>query len=106
PLTQPGAGVKEGEYLLAVNGQELRGEDEVYRPFEGTAGKQVVLKVGPNPDGKDSREVTVVPVANERELRNLAWVDANRRAVDKMTGGRGADGDLAGTAAQRNARFN
>ena len=48
PLTQPGAGVKEGEYLLAVNGQELRGEDEVYRLFEGTAGKQTVLKVGPN----------------------------------------------------------
>ena len=47
PLTQPGAGVKEGEYLLAVNGQELRGEDEVYRLFEGTAGKQTVLKVGP-----------------------------------------------------------
>src|SRR5205807_1741149 len=62
PLTQPGAGVSEGEYLLAVNGKELRGEDEVYALFEGTAGRQTVLKVGPNPDGKDSREVIVVPV--------------------------------------------
>ena len=48
PLLQPGAGVKEGEYLLAVNGQEVRGEDEVYRLFEGTAGKQTMLKVGPS----------------------------------------------------------
>jgi tricorn protease len=44
PLTQPGAGVKEGEYVLAVNGQDLKGEDEVYRLFEGTAGKQTILR--------------------------------------------------------------
>ncbi|HJZ91918.1 MAG TPA: PDZ domain-containing protein, partial [Gemmataceae bacterium] len=87
PLTQPGAGVKEGEFLLAVNGQELRGEDEVYRHFEGTAGKQTVIKVGPTADGKGSREVIVVPAGSERALRNLAWVDANRRTVDKLTNG-------------------
>ncbi len=106
PLTQPGAGVKEGEYLLAVGGKDLRGEDEVYRPFEGTAGKQVVLKVGPSPDGKDSREVTVVPIDNERALRNLAWVDANRRMVDKLTGGRVAYIYLPDTAVQGFIRFN
>jgi tricorn protease len=106
PLTQPGAGVKEGEYLLAVNGQELRGEDEVYRPFEGTAGKQTLLKVGPSPDGKDAREVTVVPAANERQLRNLAWVDANRRTVDKLTGGRVAYVYLPDTNIQGYIRFN
>ena len=106
PLTQPGAGVKEGEYLLAVNGQELRGDDEVYRLFEGTAGKQTVLKVGPSADGKDSREVTVVPVPNERQLRNLAWVDANRRTVDKLTGGRVAYVYLPDTAVGGFTRFN
>jgi tricorn protease len=106
PLTQPGAGVKEGEYLLAVNGQELKGDDEVYRLFEGTAGKQTVIKVGPNADGKDSREVTVVPVPNERALRNLAWVDANRRAVDKATNGRVAYLYLPDTSLDGYARFN
>jgi tricorn protease len=106
PLTQPGAGVKEGEYLLAVNGKELRGDDEVYRLFEGTAGKQVVLTVGPSPDGKGSREVTVVPVGNERPLRNLAWVDANRRAVDRLTGGRVAYIYLPDTFVQGYTRFN
>jgi tricorn protease len=106
PLTQPGAGVKEGEYLLAVDGRELRGEDEVYRLFEGTADKQVVLKVGPSPDGQGSREVTVVPVGNERALRNLAWVDANRRAVDRMTGGRVAYVYLPDTYVEGYTRFN
>jgi tricorn protease len=106
PLTQPGANVKEGEYLLEVNGQELRGDDEVYRLFEGTAGKQTILKVGPTPDGKGSREVTVVPIDNERMLRNLAWVDANRRAVDKATGGKVAYVYVPDTSAQGYIRFN
>src|SRR4030095_6439488 len=88
PLTQPGAGVKEGEYLLAVNGQDLTADDEVYKPFEGTGGRQTVRKVGPNPDGTGSREVVVVPVPSEQMLRGLAWVDDNRRLVDRMTGGR------------------
>ncbi len=106
PLTQPGAGVKEGEYLLAINGRELRGGDEVYRLFEGTADKQTVLRIGPTPDGKNSREVTVVPIGNEGALRNLAWVDGNRRAVDKRTGGRVAYIYLPDTSVQGYARFN
>jgi tricorn protease len=63
PLTQPGINVVADEYLLAVNGRELRGEDNVYSFFEATAGKQVILKVGPNSDGSESREVTVVRFA-------------------------------------------
>lgn len=106
PLLQPGAGVKEGEYLLTVNGQELRGDDELYRLFEGTAGKQTFLRVGPTPDGKNSREITVVPIGNERDLRNLAWVDANRQAVDKATAGKVAYIYLPDTQNQGYIRFN
>lgn len=106
PLTQPGAGVKEGEYLLAVNGVELKAEDEVYKPFEGTAGKQTVLKVGPKPDGTDSREVIVVPAPSERQLRGLAWVDANRRLVDKLTDGRVAYVYVPNTSVEGYVRFN
>ncbi len=88
PLTQPGVDVREGEYLLAVNGRDLRGSDNVYSLFEGTAGKNVVLRVGPNPDGSGSREVTVNPVASEARLRHLAWIEGNRRRVDVATNGR------------------
>jgi tricorn protease len=106
PLLQPGAGVKEGEFLLAINGQELKGEDNIHRLMEGTAGKQTVLKVGPNADGKDSREVTVVPVGSERQLRNLAWVDENRRKVEKMTDGKVAYVYVPDTSAEGFIRFN
>ena len=88
PLTQPGVNVQEGEYLLAVNGRNMTASDNVYAFFENTAGKQVVIKVGPNADGSQSREVTVLPVASEVGLRNLAWVEGNRRKVEKLSNGK------------------
>ncbi len=88
PLTQPGVDVKEGEYLLAVNGRDVRATDNVYSFFEGKANKQVLIRVGPNPDGSNSREVTVVPVASDTPLRNLDWIEGNRRKVDQLSGGR------------------
>jgi tricorn protease len=106
PLTQPGVNVKPGEYLLAVNGKELKASDNLYRAFEATADKQTVIKVGPNPDGKDARDVTVVPVESETALRNLAWVEGNRRKVDEMTGGRVAYVYLPDTATGGYTNFN
>jgi tricorn protease len=88
PLTQPGVNVVEGEYLLAVNEHEVRGGDNVYSFFEETAGKSTLLRVGPNPDGSGSREVSVVPIENEMGLRDLAWVEGNRRKVDQLSKGR------------------
>ncbi|HYP28348.1 MAG TPA: PDZ domain-containing protein [Blastocatellia bacterium] len=106
PLTQPGVNVQEGEYLLAVNGRNLTSTDNVYAFFDSTANKQVVIRVGPNPDGAGSREVTVVPVASENGLRHLAWVEGNRRKVDQMTGGRLAYIYLPDTASGGYTNFN
>ena len=106
PLTQPGVNVKEGEYLFAVNGRELLAQDEVFGFFLETAGKQTVIRVGPNPDGKGARDVTVVPVANERGLRHLAWIEANRRKVDELSGGRVAYVHLPDTAEGGYTSFN
>jgi tricorn protease len=88
PLTQPGVNVTTGDYLLAVNGRELRASDNIYSFFEMTAGKATVLKVGADPAGANAREVTVVPVDGESNLRHLAWVEDNRRKVDQLSGGR------------------
>ena len=88
PLTQPGVDVREGEYLLAVNGRELHDTDNIFSFFLETAGQQVALKVGPNPNDTGSRQVTVVPVDNEENLRNLHWIESNRRRVDELTGGK------------------
>ena len=106
PLTQPGVNVKPGEYILAVNGRELHASDNIYSFFEETAGKQVVLRVGPSPDEKGSREVTVVPVESEMNLRRYAWIEDNRRKVDEMTGGRVAYVYLPNTAGGGFDNFN
>ncbi|HEY8462248.1 MAG TPA: PDZ domain-containing protein, partial [Blastocatellia bacterium] len=106
PLTQPGVNVKEGEYLLAVGGRNLTSADNVYSFFESKANKQVVIKVGPNPDGSNSREVTVVPVASEQGLRNLAWIEGNRRKVDQLSGGKLAYLYMPNTGGGGYASFN
>jgi tricorn protease len=106
PLTQPGVNVKAGDYILAVNGRELRSSDNIYSFFEETAGKQVLLKVDTNPDGKDAREVTVVPVDSEENLRHLDWIEGNRRKVDQATGGRVAYVYVPNTGGEGYTSFN
>jgi tricorn protease len=88
PLTEPGVNAKVGEYILAVNGRDLRPPANLYSLFENTSGKIVELTLGPNADGSGSRTVQVVPIANEGALRNRDWVEGNLKKVDKATGGR------------------
>jgi len=88
PLTEPGVNVKAGEYLLAVEGKDLRPPLDLFARFENTAGKIVEVTVGPNPDGTGSRTVKVVPLANEYSLRNRDWVEGNMRKVHEATNGR------------------
>ena len=98
--------MKEGEYLLAVNGREVRSNDDLDSYLEAAAEKATVLRVGPNPNEAGSREVTVVPIESEAALRHLAWVDANRRKVDQLSGGRVAYIYVPDTAFDGYARFN
>src|SRR3984957_10652859 len=69
PLTLPGINVVAGDYLLAVNGRELHATDNIDSFFDGTAGKQTVLRIAKSADGSGARDVTVVPVASEHRLR-------------------------------------
>jgi tricorn protease len=106
PLTQPGVNVTAGEYLLAVNGREVRPPENVYSFFEGLADKSIMLRVGPDPNGSGAREVNVVPVPDEARLRNLAWIEENRRKVDRMTGGKVAYIYMPDTASGGLTAFN
>ncbi len=106
PLVQPGLNVNEGDYLLAVNGQDLAGKDDVSRLLENTAGKPVVLKVGADASGANSREITVVPIASEMQLRHAEWISANRLKVDRLSGGKLAYVYLPDTAQGGLTSFN
>ena len=88
PLSAPGIQVSEGDYVVEVNGRLLTSSTNIYSLFEGTAGRQTLIRVNKTPDREGSRLLTVIPVASEDGLRTRAWVEDNRRKVDKLSGGR------------------
>jgi tricorn protease len=88
PLAAPGLDVAAGDYLLAINGVELRAPDNIYRLLDGTANRQTALTINKQPAMDGAHQITVVPIANEQTLRTRAWVEANRRKVDELSGGK------------------
>jgi tricorn protease len=88
PLTEIGVDVKLGDYLLAVDGEEIATGIDPYAYFRYKADRPIVLTVNSRPDMKDARKVTIDPVSDEGELRYLSWVERNRAYVDKATDGR------------------
>ncbi len=87
PLAVPGANVNVGDYILAINGIELKAPDNIFRLLDGTANRQTSLTVNDKPSLEGARQVVVLPVATEQALRTRAWVESNRRTVDQLSGG-------------------
>jgi tricorn protease len=88
PLTEVGIQVAVGDYVLAIDGEELRPDEDPYRLLRHKADRPVTLTVNSRPDLRGAREVTFQPVRNETSLVYLDWVEENRRRVDRMTDGR------------------
>src|SRR5258706_588808 len=88
PLADPGVVVREGDWLLAVDGVPLRAPNNLYAAFTGTKGRQTRITIGSSPEDAKPRDVTVTPIGDEASLRYQAWVRTNRERVAKATGGR------------------
>ncbi len=88
PLSAPGLGVAEGDYLLAVAGRPLRAPTNPYALLEATAGRTITLTVASTPDPAAGRDIVVEPIASEGQLRSWAWVAESQRRVDEMSDGR------------------
>jgi tricorn protease len=88
PLTEPGVDAKVGDYLIAVDGVDVKADRELFAAFEATADRQVELTWSDAPEGGTLRRTTVVPVSSDGELRRRAWIEANRANVDRLSGGR------------------
>ncbi len=106
PLAAPGVDVHEGDYLLAVNGVELRVPDDLFRLLDGTADRQTVITVNSKPVDAGARNVTVIPVSTERGLRARAWIEHNRHVVDSLSHGQLAYVYLPNTANGGYSSFN
>lgn len=86
PLGDPKLGVADGDYLLAVNGVQLVASDDPYRLLTDDT-KPILLTVSSTAEGA-VRNITVVPVSSEREIRKLDWIQSRRAFVDKVSDGR------------------
>ncbi|MCW3788706.1 S41 family peptidase [Plebeiibacterium sediminum] len=87
PLTEPGIDIKEGDFIIAINGKEVYANENFYSFFENTADKIIKLKVSSSVDGSEARVFDVVPLNNENDLRNRDWVESNLKKVNEATNG-------------------
>ena len=88
PLTEIGVNINVGDYVLAIDGEELKGTDDVYRLLRNKADNPVSLTVNTRPSFAGARIVSYRPITDEEKLVYLDWVDHNRHKVEQATGGR------------------
>ncbi|HKX32266.1 MAG TPA: S41 family peptidase [Blastocatellia bacterium] len=88
PLTEIGVDVKVGDYVLAINGEELKPTDDPYRLLRFKADAPVQLTVNSQPTLTGARVVSYRPITDEQPLIYLDWVAGNRARVDQLSEGR------------------
>jgi tricorn protease len=88
PLTEPGVNIKEGDYLIAINGRALRAPQAPDELLTNTANEVVTLSVNSKPTADGARKVVVKPIGDEYTLRELNMIETNRKKVDAASGGR------------------
>ena len=88
PLAQPGLDVKVGDYVLAVDGIEVRAPQTPDSALQlADADTPVDLTVASSPNGAP-RHLLVKPVEKEISLHETDWIAHNREEVDRLSGGR------------------
>ncbi len=87
PLTEVGVDVNEGDYIIAINGTDLKNTDDFYELLVGQAGNQVAFTFSKTADGKETFEEIIVPIADESGLYYYNWVQDNIDKVNKATNG-------------------
>ncbi len=88
PLTEQGVGVKEGDYIIKINGQDVTTKENPYLYLENTVGKIIEITVNSKPSADGAKTYKINPINSELELRYLDWVESRRAMVDKLSGGR------------------
>ena len=86
PLDIPGAKIKEGNYIVGINGKELTSNDNPYQFLDGTLNQQTVIHLNDKPSFEGAWQEIVKPIGSEYALRQRAWVERNRRRLSKGRG--------------------
>lgn len=106
PLAIPGLDVKEGDYLVAIDGKTIDAKTNLFSLLENKVGKQVNLSIMRDLTSKAMHQVVVQPIANEAELRQWHWIEKNREYVQKKTDGKVAYVYLPNTGGEGYQYFN
>ncbi len=108
PLSIPGLNVKEGDYILAVNGRPLTADISIHSLLENLVNRQVVLKVNDQPSESGAHEITVEPIdaGRDYELRKVNWIEDNRKKVDQLSNGKIAYVYMLNTGEEGYTSFN
>ena len=88
PLSKPGVRVKEGDYILTINGTNVDINKPIHAALQGLAGATVQVVVNSSPTLTNARKIVVQPLSSETRLRHLAWIENNRQKVDKASNGK------------------
>jgi tricorn protease len=88
PLTEIGVDVKDGDYVLAVNGKPTNNMNNMYESLINTQGKQVTLKINSEPNEKGCKDIVVIPINDESTLYYFNWVQDNIKKVNEATNGK------------------
>jgi tricorn protease len=88
PFTEVGSEARVGEYVIAIDGQNVTADRDIYTHLRGKADSTVTFTLSSSPSGQNSRKVTIRPVASESDLVYLDWVLGNMRRVDQLSNGR------------------
>jgi tricorn protease len=88
PLAQTHARVADGSYLFAVNHRDVPATENLWRVLQNMAGREVMLTIGTNADRSDARDVQVVLMGSEHQLRYCDWVRTRREIALEQSSGR------------------
>ncbi|MGO8856337.1 MAG: S41 family peptidase [Steroidobacteraceae bacterium] len=88
PLTEVGVDVHVGDYVMAINGRELKAGTDPYELLQAPANQPVEWRVSATADGKAARTIRYRPLASETALLYLEWAAKNRARVERLSHGR------------------
>ncbi len=88
PLAEPGTGVKEGDYIVAIDGIPVTETNNIYTMLIGKAEVPTEISINSTASAKGARKIVVKPIADEDPLMHYNWVQNNIKRVEEATNGR------------------
>ena len=88
PLAEPGVDVKEGDYIVAIDGIPTSSVKNIYQLLVGKANVLTELSISSSASATGARKVVVSPIDNEYPLYHYNWVQENIRKVSEATNGK------------------